>query len=264
MPVGWAKGATQGLNLSDYLGTMCARIHSGHVNMTLETKQCHMVCGSLKSRNMGRDQRGTTLKLRERTTERGVSRVRSGVELVMRRHLSRGLPDGLHRVQLRRVGWQPMKLDLVSVAPQPLFSFGWQVVPGCIVNDEKDLALDVLHYEPAEKRPERFAVEDGRKPVGECCILKSDHTEKMRRLALSIGIDPRLAADGSPGSMQGSIQPEARLVFEQDYAATRGSFFLIAGRRFCNQYFCSVRSARARRLRGRWTENPRRCSRRGM
>ena len=110
---------------------------------------------------------------------------------------------------------------------------------------------------------ERVAVEHGSEAVVEARVLDGHRPEDMCRLAQTVGRHTRLHADARPGLVQRAVQPEARLVLEQDYALASLGFFLIAGSRSFIHTACSSGLARAKRFRGRCTEKPSRCSSRG-
>ena len=212
---------------------------------------------------MSDDQCRLLSELRERSPQGSVSLQGGGVEAIVRRQLSSGLPYRLHRIQLGRVAWQPKQLDLVLVAGEPFLSVGWKVVPRSVVDDEEDLAALVLRDQVFEKCPEGFAVEDVRESVGELRIFEADGRVQMSSLPHAIGVDSGLASDTRPRLMQRAVEPEARFVFEEDYSSARGCFFFIAGSRLRSQYSCFSASARASRLRGRCTEKPSWWRRRG-
>ena len=157
-----------------------------------------------------------------------------------------------------------MQLDALSILSKPLFPFRWQVVTGCVVDDEEDLATSVLRDEASQERPEGLAVEHVGKPVGEIGIMEPNRRKEMRGLSQSECVDPWLAAHPRPGSVECAIQPEAGFVLEEDYAVASCGFFLIRGKVVRIQRSCRWRSARASRLRGRCTENPSLCSSGGM
>lgn len=73
----------------------------------------------------------------------------------------------------------------------------------------------------------------------------------MSGLALAVGVYAWLLPDARPSLVKSAVEPEARLVFEEDYAAARRGFFFIRGSFVRSQYAWASASARARRLRGR-------------
>jgi hypothetical protein len=86
-------------------------------------------------------------------------------------------------------------------------------------------------------------------------VVQRDGGVNMGGLALAVRVYARLDSDPTP-LVEGTVEPEAGLVLEEDGAATGGGFFLIAGNVVRSHAACRSRSARARRLRGRCTENP--------
>ena len=100
------------------------------------------------------------------------------------------------------------------------------------------------------------AVEDRRKLVGEACVMKRNRAEDVRCFSKTVGIYARLASDAAPRLVERAVEPEARLVFEEDDAATGSTLFLIEGNDVRSHAACLSRSARASRFRGRCTENP--------
>lgn len=157
-----------------------------------------------------------------------------------------------------------MQRDATPILFEPFFPFGRQVMARSIVNDEKDFATLVFRNEALEKPPEGLAIEHVGKPVGEVGVVKRNCAKKMRSFPRAVGVDPRLTAHSRPGSMKSTVEPEAGLILEQDYAAAGSSFFLIRGSVTRSQYSCRLWSARASRLRGRCTENPSLCKSGGM
>lgn len=134
---------------------------------------------------------------------------------------------------------------------------------GGIVNNEEDFAPSVHCPEALEEGPERLPVEHIGKPVRKARIVETDRREQVCCFALTIRVDSGLAADPCPRSVKCAIEPEARFVFEQDYATAGCGFFLIRGKVVCSQCAWRSWSARASRFRGRCTENPSLCSKRG-
>ena len=223
-----------------------------------------MRCGSLKSPNVCRDQCRTLPKPCKGLAECAVAFVRRSVKPVVGRHLPRRLPYGLHGVELRRVRWEAEERDIVRVLVQPPFPFVVQVVTGAVVDDQEDLPPRVFGDESLEEAKERLSIEDVGELVAKSSVLQPYCSEEVSGLSLTIGVDARLASDARPSSMKRSVEPEAGFVPEEDNTSTCGGFFLIAGNFSFNQMACFSASARANRFRGRCTENPSRCSRRGM
>ena len=133
-----------------------------------------------------------------------------------------------------------------------------------VVDDQEDLAPVVLRDQTLEEYPERLAIEYVGKPVRKLRLMEFYCGEQMRRFTLTIGVDAGLAAHSSPRPMKRAVEPEAGFVLEQDYATACRGLFLIRGNAVRSQYPCRFKSARASRLRGRCTENPSLCSKRGM
>lgn len=185
------------------------------------------------------------------------------VEPVVGGHLARDLPDGLHRVQLRRVGRQAMQFDAVRVLAEPTLPLLVQVVAGPVVSDEEDLLCGVPGNEELEEVQVGFSVEDRSKLEGEASCPDAHGTVEMGGLAQPERVDSRLLAYSRPGAVERAVEPEAGFVLEEDLSATTGGFFLIAGNSLRSQYSCFSRSARANRLRGRCTEKPKRCRTQG-
>lgn len=125
-----------------------------------------------------------------------------------------------------------------------------------VVDDEEQLSPAVAAKEKLEERPERDPVEDWRELIGEARVGEGDGTIDVGRFSQAVRIYPRLHANAAPGLMERAIEPEARLVFEEDYTPAGGCFFLIAGRTLRSQKPCASKSARASLLRGRCTEKP--------
>jgi hypothetical protein len=94
--------------------------------------------------------------------------------------------------------------------------------------------LDELAHEVKEGR----AIEDRGEPEMPGGVLQGDRAEDMGGLALPERIHPRLNAHLGPGLVQRAIQPEAGLVFPEDYPAAGRGFFLIAGSRSLIQTSC--------------------------
>lgn len=125
-----------------------------------------------------------------------------------------------------------MQLDLVSVVCEPCLSWRIEPVAGPVVDDQEDLASLVVLDEQLEEFVEGVAVEDVREPVGELRLLfQRDRAEDVGRLADAVSINARLDATARPGLVEGAVEPEAGLVFEDYDSSACSGFFLISGRR---------------------------------
>lgn len=196
------------------------------------------------------------MELRESATECHVALVRGREEGVVRGHLPRGFPDSLDGHELRRVAGKAMQFDEVGVVVQPLLSLVVEVMAGCVVDNEEDFAWRMPAHEAPQELAESGAVEDWREPVREAGFIEGNGTEQVRGFAQSIGIDAGLDTHARPGAMETAVLPEARFVLENYNSATGPRFFLIRGNRSRSQIAWASALARARRLRGRCTENP--------
>ena len=156
-----------------------------------------------------------------------------------------------------------MQFNAVRVLSQPTLSVLLEVVAGAVVGDEEDLAGGVAADEKLEEVQVGLGVEDRCELVCETGLVDAHGTIKVGGLAHPKGIDTRLLAYRGPGAVERAIEPEAGFVFEEDLSAATSGFFLIAGNSLWSQYSCFSRSARASRLRGRCTENPKRCRTQG-
>jgi hypothetical protein len=96
---------------------------------------------------MRREELRPPLKGPEGAHQRPIAFVDGRVEAIVGRHLPGGLPDALGRVELRRVGGQPVQLDLVGVLPEPNLPGIVEPVAGTVVDDEEDLPRGVLRDE---------------------------------------------------------------------------------------------------------------------
>jgi len=153
----------------------------------------------------------------------------------VRRHLARGLPYWLHRIELRRVCRESKQFNPIAIPDQPFFALLGEVVARSVVDDEEDLLTSVLGNKALEEREERLAIEYISKPVGEAGSPKFNASIQMSGLALAEGIYARLRADASPGLVERAVEPEAGFVFEEHNTSTPSRFFLIAGNRFLIQ-----------------------------
>lgn len=212
---------------------------------------------------MSGDQRGAPLERVEGGGQLRVALVGRDEERVVRRQLARRLPDALHRHELGRVRGEPVQLDQMPVLAEPADAVFIEAVTGRVVDDEEDLAALVATNKEPQELPERLAVEDVRELERELRGVERYSAEDVPGLAQAVRVDARLNADARPRAVQTAVLPEARFVLEDDYAAAASGLFLIAGSRFLSQNSCASLSARASRLRGRWTEKPSWCSSRG-
>lgn len=185
------------------------------------------------------------------------------VEAIVSGEFSRGLPDALGRVELGGVSRQAMQLDFFGVLFQPILAGVVEPVTRPIVDDQEQLPWRIFGDELLEELVECVAVKDRREAVGEIGILERDGSEDVGRLPQSICVDTWLVAYPGPGLVESSIEPETRLVLEEDDSAACGGLFFRAGNRSRSQTACASASARASRFRGRCTENPIWFSRRG-
>ena len=149
-----------------------------------------------------------------------------------------------------------MQLDAVLVLMEPVATGCIEPMAGTVIEDNEDLATAIATHEQLQKDMERVSVEDRRELIGESSVIERDCAVNMSRLSEAECVHSRLNADAAPRLMERTVEPEARLVFEDDYASTGARFFLIAGNVFFSHIACFARSARASRLRGRCTENP--------
>ena len=185
------------------------------------------------------DETRTTLEAGERRPQGRVSLIRGPVEAVVGGQLARDLPDTLLRVELRGVARQAMQLDFLGVRLEPCLARVVEPVTGPVVDDEEELAGRVLGCELQQEFVEGVPVEDRREAIGEVGVLKRDSAEDVGGLPLAEGVDARLLAYARPSLMEGSVEPEARFVLEEDDAATGSRFFLIAGNVFFSHTACS-------------------------
>ena len=220
------------------------------------TKQLLCESGSLEPGNVIGDEVRATLKPRERSAKRRVSLAGGPVEAVMGRELASHLPHAFGGVELGRVARKAVQFDFVRVPREPFLACVVEPVARPVVDDQEELAGGVLGNELEKEFVESVPIEDGREAVREVGILERDGAEDMRRLPHPEGIDTRLMAYPRPGLVECSVEPEARFVLEEDEAAAGVRFFFKAGKRTFSQMACFSASARARRLRGRCTENP--------
>lgn len=153
------------------------------------------------------------------------------------------------------------QLDTVAIFDEPASSCLVDVVAWPIVDDQEHLAATSTAYDLLEEGKEGAGVEHRRELVQERgAFFEGDDAKDVRRLAHPKGIYARLLAHPQPSSIERPVEPEARLVPEGNNAAALAGFFLPeAGSRGAT-WLAGARSARARRLRGRWTENPSWCN----
>src|SRR3954451_9583420 len=122
---------------------------------------------------------------------------------------------------------------------------------GPVVEDHEDLPTAISLYEELKEAMERVAVEDRCELVSEARDIECDRSVDMCCLAKPVRVRPRLHAHAAPRLMERSVEPEARFVFEDNYASAGAGFFLIAGKVLRSHMACLSRSARASRFRGR-------------
>ncbi len=147
------------------------------------------------------------------------------VESIVRGHLAGDLPDPLGWIELGRIAGKPMQFDSVRVGCQPLFAGLVEPMTGTVVDDEEQLSRPVLGGELQQKLMKRVAVKDRREAVREVGIFERDSAENVGGLPHSEGVDSRLLADSGPCLMKGAVEPEARLVFEENKTSARVGFF---------------------------------------
>jgi len=212
-----------------------------------------------------RDKFGRRLERPEGVHEGGVTLLGRFVEAVVGGSLLGHLPDAFDWVQLRRVRRQPKQLDTMAVTREPQLPFLVEVVTGTVIDDEKGLATTASANDLLEERKERDAVEHWRELVQKARSLLERHDAKdMRSLAHTEGVYTGLVADSRPRLVERPVEPEARFVAKGNDPAALARFFLIAGKVSRSHVACRARSARASRLRGRWTENLSWCNSLGM
>lgn len=217
----------------------------------------------MEAGDVSRDEVRAALKLAESVAQCCIALARRGEEAVVSREPASDLPDAFGGIEFGRVPGKAMEFDFVPVLAQPLFARLVEPVAGAVVDDQEYAPRRVLGDELPEEGEEGCAVEDFREAVSEVSVFERDSAENVSRLALSEGIDAGLMAYAGPGLMESSVEPETRLVLEEDNASATGSFFFIAGNRSRIQYAWASRSARASRFLGRCTEKPIWLSRRG-
>ena len=169
----------------------------------------------------------------------------------MRRELPRRLPSALDRIELGRVRRKAKELDAALVSPKPCRAVVLEDVARTVVDDDEELASSARRDELAEEYEERLAVEDIGEAVLEPGVGEPECAVDMSCFPLPICVYARLFADARPRLVERAVEPEARLVEEEDDSPSAGGFFLIAGSRLFTQRSCAARSAFASRLRGR-------------
>lgn len=152
----------------------------------------------------------------------------------------------------------------MPVLGQPLLSLFLEVVAGAVVDNQEDLAPSSAN-DLLEELEEGEPVED----IGEAVVklrplLERDHAKDVCGFAQTERIYSWLAADSSPRLVERPVEPEARFVAEANDATALPGFFFILGSVSRNHVAWRARSARASRLRGRWTENLSWCRSLGM
>ncbi len=128
-----------------------------------------------------------------------------------------------------------MQFDLVGVLRQPRFSVVVEPVEGGVVDDEEHLATAVRVDELKQELVERVPVEDLSEAIGKLRLVELDSAINMTRFAVAKGVDAGLYSDLGPRLVQGAIEPETRLVLEEDYSSAFSCFFLISGSRWESQ-----------------------------
>src|ERR1700742_4920984 len=117
-----------------------------------------------------------------------------------------------------------MELDTIAILAQPTLALFLELVTGCVVDDEEDLATVVALHELPQELEERGPIEHLREAERELGGVERDRTEDVRGLARSVGVDARLNPDARPGTMQTAILPEAGFVLEDHDTAAPCSF----------------------------------------
>lgn len=138
------------------------------------------------------------------------------------------------------------------------------MVIGGVIHHQEYFAPVILGDQSFEKGQKATGIKDLGELEGELRRAQADGREQVGRLTRAKRINPRLLTYARPGSMQRAVEPEAGFVFEQNDAAAGRGFFFIAGKVALNHLAWRSASAFASRLRGRCTENPSLCSKRGM
>ena len=211
---------------------------------------------SLIPRQVRGDQSRLSLELGKRGPQGCIALTGRPVEAVVGGHLSRRLPDRFHRIKFRRIRRQPVQFDASAIRVEPGLALVVEPVCGTVVDDHEHLPRSVFAHDPFQILIEGATVENVRKPVGETGVARGYRAIEVSGLSLPKGIDTWLVPNAGPSLVEGSVEPEACLVLEEDNTSTRSGFFLMAGNRWRSHRACASASARASRLRGRWTENP--------
>lgn len=128
-----------------------------------------------------------------------------------------------------------MQFDPVGVLRQPRFSVVVEPVEGGVVDDEEDLATGIRVDELKQELVEGVPVEDLSEPIGKLRRIELDSAIDVPRLAVAEGVDAGLYSDPRPRLVQGAVEPEARLVLEENYSSALSSFFFISGSRWESQ-----------------------------
>lgn len=97
-----------------------------------------------------------------------------------------------------------------------------------VVHDEEDLPVVALN-EPLEESQEGVAIEDIGEAVGEFCVVQRQRAIHVGGLAFATCSYAWLHAYSMPRPVQGGVELEARLVFEEHDTGAPLRFFLIAG-----------------------------------
>src|SRR5262249_15837551 len=151
---------------------------------------------------------------------------------------------------------QTVQLDAMLIGMKPCAALFGQPVAGAVVDNQKELLTAISSDEQLQKLVEGAPIEQGGGLVRGLGILQREPSVDVSGLPPAVRHCRRLNAHTAPSLVQRPVEPEARLVLEENYPATGGGFFLIAGNTRRSQKACASWSAFARRLRGRCTENP--------
>jgi len=184
-----------------------------------------------KSPHLGHNELRFPLKTFEREDERSVTLRHGRVEAVVRCQFPGSLPDAFGGVEFGRVRWKAMQLDLVAIACEPCFPGIIKPVARPVVHHKEDLLRSVVFDQLLQKEVERVTIEDLSELIDKLPVLDRYGAEYMCGLPQSIGRHPELNPDRRPGLMERAVQPEARLVLENELSTALRDFFSIAGNR---------------------------------
>ncbi len=174
-------------------------------------------------------------------------------------------PDGLDRIQVRRIGWQPLDAQPLARTGQIAQHYATLVRRQSIPDEDHWLTAEVTLQLPEKRDEGAVGVRAGLRVKEEACASAIPPEGQRRRHrqplpgAADMSQDGRVAPRGPRAADDGLLREPAFVLEDEPRAAPLGVFFSCVQRRVFQRVIAASSRSRARRA-GRWSDQPNRRS----